>query len=394
MKRSLAIVGVITVSATVVVFASCKPRQMGATASSSVANAQQENTGGGGYGSGTASFKIPQTVEECMEHTLEGRSIAKLPDPEDYYIDAVCSDLFTKKYDPQGNGYIALFGSSSLRASHISYHSVHALASQWTKAQQARGAQAVNVPFLTATGPGVMEAANCGVNGLAPTSDPATKKQYRDELRANRDQKIPSLGFGTTFGVPSALKDKGFQSGSEAWEINDCTTHGYIFHSFRMRESEMIDRARISLVAPGGVGTEWEIFEILSKIQTKKAPNNAEKKPPLVILYYGNDFDYGAKSEAVSAELSKPTVAGPDYKKNFGIQKGVIAKYWKTLMARMDSMCRAGVIKAEDLHIMKCAHNAKEAIELMNNELYGTPLTGKAGLCEGIDFECDKGVVK
>lgn len=387
MKRLLAIAAVVTVSATVVVFASCKPRQMGAAATSSVASAQEEAVGKG-YGSDTATFSVPKTAQECMDHTLEGRDIAKLPDPQDYYIDAVCSSLFLAQFD-KGNGVISLFGSSSLKPSHISYHSVLGLASAWTKAQKARGQDVVDVPFLTATGPGVMEAANCGVNDVSPT--PAGKKEFRAGVTANRDHLTPSLGFGTTFGVPPALKDK-LQSGSQAWEINDCTTHGYIFHSFRMRESEMIDRARISLIAPGGVGTEWEIFEVVSKIQTKKAPNNGGKKPPLVVLYFGTDFDYGAKDPAPSAALS--AIAGPDYKKNFGIQKTVINNYWKTLMKRVDSMCRAGVIKAEDLHIFKCAHTTGEAIELMNNELYGTPVTGKAGVCEGLDFECGNNVVK
>ncbi len=377
MQRSLAILAVASITATVATLASCKPRQMAAAGGSSVASAEE-----GGYGSKSVTIKnVPQTAEQCMAQTLEGRPINMLPTAEDFYIDAVCSDLFMKKFDPKNNGVISLFGSSSLKPTHLSYHATKELASAWTAAQKARGDDRVEVPFLTATGPGVMEAANCGVNNVPTETADDAKKKHRADLRATRDQATPSLGYGTTFGVPSVLKDK-FQSGSEAWEINDCTTHGYIFRSFRMRESEMIDRARISIVAPGGVGTEWEIFEIISKIQTKKAPNNGGKKNPLVLLFFATDLADAGDGAPPSAELSR--VAGADYLANFTKQRAAIDNYWKTLMARMQSMVAAGTVKKDDLGLFKCAHTTAEAIELMNAELYGTPVSAGAGRCEGI----------
>lgn len=383
MQRSLAVLVVAAFAGTAAVVASsCKPRGLSAAGGSTLASAE-------GASEEFPIVNVPKTAEECMERTLEGRPINMLPEPQDYYIDAVCSELFMRKFDPQKNGVISLFGSSSLKPTHVSYHAVKDLAAQWTAAQKAKGRQMIDVPFLTATGPGVMEAANCGVNGIPAELTDDAKKQHRAELQATRDQAVPSLGYGTTFGVPDVLKGKPspnngkpYESGSKLWEINDCTTHGYIFRSFRMRESEMIDRARISIVAPGGVGTEWEIFEILSKIQTGKAPNNGGKKPPLVLFFYGNDFDENATP---SAELAR--VAGPDYAQTFAAQKKVIDGYWSSLFARMNAMLAAGTIKKHDLGIPKCAHTTAEAIALMQADLYGTPAPAGAGRCEGLNVE-------
>lgn len=40
-----------------------------------------------------------------------------------------------------------------------------------------------------------------------------------------------------------------------------------MFASFSQREADMVDRGAAIVIAQGGVGTEWEIYETLSKIR-------------------------------------------------------------------------------------------------------------------------------
>ncbi|MCB1322795.1 MAG: LOG family protein, partial [Leptospiraceae bacterium] len=118
-----------------------------------------------------------------------------------------------------------------------------------------------------------------------------------------------SLGYSTYFG-----------SGNEP--LNPYTTDGYVFASFAQREAEMVDRAAGILIAQGGVGTEWEIYETIAKIQTGK-----KNRVPVVVL-------------------------GPRAK-------------WQSLFDRLNFMVGNGTVSPEDPKLLQLAETPEKAIELM-----------------------------
>lgn len=370
---------IVTITAVV---SSCKQRLRDLT--SSVATAAVTTT--------QKTLDVPATVEDCERLDLPGRDVAKLPTAEDLYIDGHCSDLFMKKFDPAGNGVVSVFGSSALKPNNVAYYAIRQLTGAWAQYQIAHidNPQIDQIPVLTASGPGIMEAANCGVNNVEIITDNNVKNTKR---RFGNESIIHSLGYGTTFEGP---KDKqgnflpGTYTGTFTWEHNYCATHGYIFRSFGMRESEMIDRARISIIAPGGVGTEWEIFEIIAKMQTHKAPmipiNNPQPvatKPRLAILLQANSVDPAVSPRPTDEDFKNGT-GTPDYRALFAKQQKQLNAYWKPLMQRVNSMYCLNMIKDHDLKLFKCAKSVSEALTFMEINASGKALSDDQGKCEGL----------
>jgi predicted Rossmann-fold nucleotide-binding protein len=134
-------------------------------------------------------------------------------------------------------GAVSIFGSARTPETQEAYQITREFAFKWTQKNPL-------YPVMTGGGRGIMEAGNRGAF----------------------EAKGKSLSIGTWF-----------TGGLE--RPNTYTTHGYMASSFSQRETDLIDYAAAVVVAPGGFGTEWEIFESLSKIQTKK-----KKAVPVVFL--------------------------------------------------------------------------------------------------------------
>ncbi len=103
--------------------------------------------------------------------------------------------------------------------------------------------------IATGGGPGIMEAANRGA----------------------ADCGAPSIGFNITLPMEQA---------PNVWSTPELT---FRFHYFAMRKMHLAMRANALAVFPGGFGTMDELFEILTLLQTGKAP-------PMPVVLFGRDY--------------------------------------------------------------------------------------------------------
>jgi uncharacterized protein (TIGR00730 family) len=136
--------------------------------------------------------------------------------------------------------------------------------------------------IATGGGPGIMEAANRGA----------------------RDAGAPSIGFNITLPL---------EQGPNSYSTPDLT---FNFHYFAMRKMHLAMRANALAVFPGGFGTMDELFEILTLVQTGKAP-------AVPIILFGRS-------------------------------------YWQEVI-NFDALVRYGMIKADDLRLFDLADDAEEA---------------------------------
>lgn len=229
--------------------------------------------------SGTVIKLDPSRCEQPGRQVADG----DIPTPEDLALDVYCAEQVIKRNAP--NGVVTIFGSARAKEGMTSYDQTRTFANIWTKKMGAK------YPILTGGGPGIMEAGNRGA----------------------KEAEGKSLYYATYFG-----------SGAE--KTNQYTTDGYMFASFSQREADMVDRAAAIVIAPGGVGTEWEIFETLAKIQTKKKAN-----VPVVLL--------GSK------------------------------KMWQPLFDRLSYLAKIKTISLDDLDILQVAETPEEAVALIEKGL-------------------------
>jgi uncharacterized protein (TIGR00730 family) len=103
--------------------------------------------------------------------------------------------------------------------------------------------------IATGGGPGIMEAANRGASDVG----------------------APSIGFNIA--LPAEQQPN-------AYSTPELT---FRFHYFAMRKMHLAMRANALAVFPGGFGTLDELFEILTLLQTKKAP-------PLPVVLLGREY--------------------------------------------------------------------------------------------------------
>ncbi len=154
------------------------------------------------------------------------------------------------------------------------------LASERGGALDGHGSARENV-ICTGGGPGIMEAANRGA----------------------QDAGAPSIGLNIT--LPHEQMPNPYSTPELTFR----------FHYFAMRKMHFAMRAKALVAFPGGFGTFDELFEILTLVQTRKAP-----QVPVVL------FD---------------------------------SVYWKKAVG-FEAMVEAGVIAASDLNLFRFADSAEE----------------------------------
>ncbi len=181
---------------------------------------------------------------------------------QEFYRDLVCATRFKSKKYP--NGFVTIFGSSRISESNHSgnsvideandklYQQIFDLAYQWSKSYSNY------YPIMSGAGPGIMEAASRG----------ATKAGS------------PSIGYTTYYG-PSRYKKHG-DAAKAFWQYRPkkgkakvIISDGLIFSSVAIREAIMINHSAAMVFAPGGTGTEWEIYQTIEQMksgQLKRVP--------------------------------------------------------------------------------------------------------------------------
>lgn len=173
----------------------------------------------------------------------------------DFNRDLVCSEKFKSSKYP--NGFVTIFGSSRIHTSNHSgdseidaandklYQQIYNLAFKWTKNH------AKTFPVLTGAGPGIMEAGSRGAI----------------------DAGGPSIGYTTYYGpsrnaVNGDAKLAFWQYRPKKGKAKTIISDGLIFTSVAIRESVMVMHSSAMIFAPGGTGTEWEIFQTIEQMKS------------------------------------------------------------------------------------------------------------------------------
>lgn len=209
--------------------------------------------------------------------------------------DLYCADLFkTKKYP---KGFVAIYGSSRIYESNNQkdpllkaandklYNDIKIFANTWTRQYSSK------YPIMTGAGPGLMEAGNRGA----------------------KEAGGPSIGYATYYGpAPRGDASKAFQkykpaNGNEIDIIDD----GLIFSSVAIRESAMILHSAAIIIAPGGTGTEWEIFQIIETIKSDQL------KPVPIYLFGDKELHWKSFYERLDDMILRGTIKKDEVTKHF-----------------------------------------------------------------------------
>lgn len=134
---------------------------------------------------------------------------------------------------------------------------------------------------------------------------------------ANQPSVVFGLDYGPSFSVP-AIQKKLLQ---------------YTFASFSQREAELIDRAAAILIAPTDVNTEWQLFHIMSKLQTKKLLS-----VPVVLLsqtkgWEGNK-EWGSLGRRLDFMLKPEVFTIKPHDKTFFVPMADVAEIQAALMGK------------------------------------------------------------
>jgi len=233
----------------------------------------------------------------------------------DFTLDLFCAEEFISKKYPQK--FVTIFGSSRIseknkldseeanQANDKLYQQVYNLAFKWTKKHGAK------YPIMTGAGPGIMEAGSRGA----------------------MDAGGPSIGYTTYYG-PSR-NDKGGDASKAFWDYptrkgkrKTIITDGVIFSSVAIRESVMIMHSAAMVFAPGGTGTEWEIYQTIEQIKS-----NQLKPVPIYIV-------------------------------------GDKKMHWQSLYNRLDDMIKRGTIKRHEVEALFVhVDNPEDVFKLLAKDL-------------------------
>lgn len=240
---------------------------------------------------------------EGFDNNLSGYDLAR---------DIYCAEKFKSTLYPKG--YVTIYGSSSLKedmaevepyqssgrtlsAKEIeteyktTYSQVRAFARFWTENY------GKTYPIMTGAGPGLMEAGSRGA----------------------MEGGGPSVGYTTYYGNPEPGSLDGqtsipaFARYKKGAETEVITSTGLIFSSVAVRETSMILHSAAIVLAPGGAGSEWEIFQILEMLKSKQLR-------PVPVYFVGADYHWYSLKARIKSMKQRGTVK-PEHLNNLTFVK-------------------------------------------------------------------------
>jgi uncharacterized protein (TIGR00730 family) len=241
-------------------------------------------------------FDEKTTVNFDCQAPQRALSQGELPTALDLARDTACAQDLLQRAAP--HGFVTVFGSARDTAN-INFKIAEDFAFNWTMSELGP-----KFPIATGGGDGIMKAANKGA-----------------QEAGGRSLGLPTqFGFG---GIEKSL-NKFVTTGP------DGKSDSFMFASFSQREAEMIDQSVAIVIAGGGVGTAWELFESVSKVQTgKKQP----KTTPIILL--------GSRAE------------------------------FQPQLDLLEQFAKVGTIAPQDLALVKIAETPNEAVALIQSALNG-----------------------
>ena len=231
--------------------------------------------------------------------------------------DAYCSDAFKAAKYPRG--FVTIFGSSriskdnracdasgkcdeTLRENDQIYAAVRDFSVAWTTKYGRR------LPVLTGAGPGLMEAGNEGAKLAGGPSIGYTTYYDRPDDPAQSTAERPYAGLATK-------------------ALNNYVTDGLIFTSVVQREAAMMRHSAAMVIAPGGTGTEWEIYQVIEMIKSKQLS--------AVPVYFLGDR----------------------------------TKYWRSLDDRLKDLVARRVVRAEEIAFIRFAPTSTDLLDRLSKDL-------------------------
>lgn len=184
---------------------------------------------------------LAQEVQHCKRDTISCAEVVILkndviPSYIDERWDSYCSHLFLKRVAP--NGIITVFGGEKLTDRNKSeYQLISEFARKWTNRTEAS-----QWPIATGGGGGVMNAATHGA---------------REALNG----KGKAISLAMAFDVQGKPEKEG---------IYNLKKDTFVYRGMSKREADLINNAQAIVIGLGALGTEWEMMEALTKIETLK----------------------------------------------------------------------------------------------------------------------------
>lgn len=231
--------------------------------------------------------------------------------------DGYCADAFKAGKYPRG--FVTIFGSSriakdnracdatgkcdeTLRENDRIYLAVRDFSAAWT-AKYGR-----SLPILTGAGPGLMEAGSEGAKAAGG----------------------PSIGYTTYYdrpGNPAQGTVEKPYGGDATKAFNGYVTDGLIFTSVVQREAAMMRHSAAIVIAPGGTGTEWEIYQVIETIKSKQLS--------AVPVYFLGDR----------------------------------TKYWRSLDERLQDLVARRVVRSDEFSFIRFAATPAELLDRLGKDL-------------------------
>lgn len=260
--------------------------------------------------------ECPALPEIRADYVGPYQGVENVISPTGLMRDVYCAEAFKAARFPQG--FVTVFGSSRIRESNLAcdaagancdeklkarhdalYASVRRFTSSWTTRY------GKNFPILSGAGPGLMEAANRGASEAQGTSVGYTT--YYDRIA----DATPEHPYG----------------GDPRKALNPYVTNGLIFTSVAAREAAMIRHSAAIVIAEGGTGTEWEIYQIVEMVKSSQLRSS-------VPVYL-----FGERSS------------------------------WRSLENRLDDLVARKVVARDELKFIRYASNPEELVSSLAADL-------------------------